>query len=84
MNNLIEKIKAKNKTINLAINLLRIATCPNCDGSGGVSMETVEHGCCGDILDNGECCGNSIPVQGVERLPCQWCYERDQLCGDSK
>ena len=53
--------------------------CPNCDNSGSITVTVtgIGHGCCGDVLPNGECCGNAIPVavaeQGQEQ--CQFCYE---------
>lgn len=69
--------------IKLAVQLLKIANCPNCDGSGAVSVESWDwgHGCCGDILANGECCGNAIPIQvdSQEIEQCQWCAEREEL-----
>lgn len=69
--------------LELAITLLKIAKCPNCDGSGviGVTGVGTEAGCCGNTLPNGECCGNAIPIpvpiQEFEQ--CQWCAERDEL-----
>lgn len=62
-----------------AVELLRIAKCPNCDGSGGIATSDIGFGCCGEPLGNGECCGNAIPemIAGFEQ--CQWCAEKDEL-----
>jgi len=69
--------------LDLAISLLRVANCPNCDGSGGIVIESVgiEAGCCGNVMSTGECCGNAIPVpvQIQELEQCQWCAERSEL-----
>ena len=69
--------------LDLAITLLRVAECPNCDGSGSIIVDDVgiEAGCCGNVLPNGECCGNAIPipVQIQELARCQWCDERSEL-----
>jgi len=34
--------------------------CEACGGSGGFLIQTYGHGCCGQPLRNGECCGNSV------------------------
>ena len=53
--------------------LLRVAKCPQCNGSG-----VVEYGlrpvCCGNARGN-ECCGD--PIGEPDIGPCQWCDERD-------
>jgi hypothetical protein len=69
--------------LNLAITLLKMAKCPNCDGSGGIvtiGYGTVA-GCCGNVLDTGEWCGNAIPieVQVPDYEQCQWCAETKEL-----
>ncbi len=50
--------------------------CPTCDGDGYV----MEHGCCWNVLSDGQCCGNSVPV--MERCPhCHgegFVYEMDE------
>lgn len=52
--------------------------CPDCDNSGCIIIETtgVDHGCCGNVLPTGECCGNSVPVPVAqqEQVQCHWCY----------
>lgn len=69
--------------IELAINLLKVAQCPTCDGSGTYTFSITEitHGCCGQPLPNGECCGNAIPVEipSEELVQCEWCAEREEL-----
>jgi len=69
--------------LDLAITLLKIAQCPNCDGSGAIIHIGIgtEAGCCGNLLDTGECCGNAIPVPvPIEEFEqCQWCAETKEL-----
>ncbi len=64
-------------------NLLEVAQCPNCDGSGTIvnTIEGYETGCCGNPHGNGECCGDPIPIetQTPELQQCQWCYEVGEL-----
>lgn len=71
------------KDISVAVSLLKVAQCPQCDGSGTLiySGYGTEAGCCGNTLSNGECCGNAIPieVQTQEVMQCQWCAEREEL-----
>jgi hypothetical protein len=60
--------------------LLKIAQCPQCDGSG-IVMEVRQicvPACCGKPLRTGECCGNPDPAPELihEPAPCQWCEER--------
>lgn len=66
-------------TLDLAIALLKVAKCPNCDGSGGIVHVVIgtEVGCCGNLLPTGECCGNAVPVPVPieEYEQCQWCAE---------
>jgi len=69
--------------LDLAITLLKMASCPNCDGTGGIIRTSIgtEAGCCGEFLPTGECCGNAIPVPvPVEEYEqCQWCAEVKEL-----
>jgi len=69
--------------LDLAITLLKMAQCPNCDGSGSTTRITIgtEAGCCGNVLSTGECCGNAVPVPvPVEEIEaCQWCAEVTEL-----
>jgi len=67
------------RDLDVAIMLLSTASCPNCDGSGGISIPTIESACCGEPLATGECCGNSIPEMGVSFEECQWCAEKAEL-----
>lgn len=65
--------------------LLLAARCPNpdCDGFGTVEgvAEIDEPACCGDLLPDGECCGQAVATQYVyqDMGPCQWCHERAEL-----
>jgi hypothetical protein len=43
--------------------------CPNCEATGEVRGVYPE--CCGRANGQGECCGEAIPVEGVE--PCDHC-----------
>lgn len=67
--------------------LLLAARCPDpsCNGFGTVEGEYMgtAAGCCGNPLENGECCGNAIavPVQEQSFEPCQWCHERAEVLG---
>jgi len=72
------------KGLELAVSLLSVAKCPECDGSGGIAFVNSEHGCCGNPLDTGECCNNPIQVQVEDYRQCQWCDERNQLMKDTK
>jgi hypothetical protein len=59
--------------------LLKLATCPNCDGSGSVPRPF--NRCCGNARPDGECCG--YPELDVEQEQCQWCFERQLLLSPS-
>ena len=54
--------------------------CPNpgCNNQGWYIVSTTgcEHGCCGNYMPTGECCGNSIPVPVdiAEQVQCEFCY----------
>lgn len=76
----IQQLEQDNKEM---LEMLRVARCPTCDGSGGIIVmrESIEAGCCNHPLPSGECCGNPVPVPvPVEDYEqCQFCAERDAL-----
>lgn len=66
-----------------ATELLRAAECPDPECCKGViCVATTEHGCCEEALPTGECCGNSVPVQGVDISQCQFCAEKEEFLGE--
>lgn len=55
--------------------------CGTCHGQRFIA--TVVHGCCGEFLKDGSCCGVAIPVPGEHPCPdclggLQHCCEGDQ------
>jgi len=78
-----KELESKNKEIERYKGLLSVAKCPECDGSGSKAIEVLvsTSGCCGNVLPNGECCGNAVEVQeqGFELEQCQWCDELSNL-----
>ena len=67
------------RDINVAIMLVTVARCPNCEGKGYTIGYDIEAVCCGEPLGTGECCGNAIPEQVQVPEQCQWCAEKDEL-----
>lgn len=51
--------------------------CPHCNGSGGFvqQWEEVVQGCCGNILPDGQCCGNAVTTtqEVADVIPCDLC-----------
>ena len=47
--------------------------CPYCEGNGYLLIEAYSAGCCGRALQNGECCGNPIPIPDFDQAPCTMC-----------
>ena len=67
------------RDIDVAIMLLKVAKCPNCDGSGAIMQGHIDSTCCGEPLGTGECCGNAIPDMVWEAEQCQGCAEKMEL-----
>lgn len=67
--------------------LLKIAQCPNCDGSGGIphqvsSRQYVTRDMAIDAGDE-SLEGSLYSGDEWELEPCRWCYERDQAIKES-
>lgn len=50
-----------------------MAECIDCDGRGANPVPIVVPGCCGQPLEDGQCCGNPMPVQDVTWEACATC-----------
>ncbi len=63
--------------LDCAVQLLKVAACPNCDGSGGfpIGAHHVTHEM---AMDAGEPSMEGQIAQ-IEYAQCQWCDERKQL-----
>lgn len=72
----------------LAISLLKIAKCPNCDGSGGIPRQTSSRLYVTKemAMDAGapEMEGSLFSDEEWELEQCQWCDEKEQLLKDVK
>lgn len=70
-------------SFDIAINLLRVATCPNCDGSGAVMRQVScrQYVSRDMAIDAGDLSmeGSIYREEEFEPEQCQWCYERDAL-----
>ena len=51
--------------------------CKDCEGTGIVTGSSTESECCMEYLENGDCCGSSVPIQE----PCQEQCGRCQATG---
>lgn len=47
--------------------------CPDCGGGGMIMVEYDEPECCGNIKENGGCCGNAIMGYRCDWEPCMNC-----------
>ena len=66
-----------------AIALLRVAKCPNCDGSGAIPRQTSSRQLVTREMASDACCpemeGSLYSDDEWELEQCQWCYERHGL-----
>lgn len=59
--------------------------CNDCDGHGWVIGEGYELGCCGNVLESGECCAakygeaNLVPVPVQEQVACPTCLGAGEI-----
>lgn len=65
-------------TYNEVINLFKTMvgesfTCEECEGTGVTYEATIEMVCCGEVYENGECCGNPIGMPAPEIAQCEVC-----------
>ena len=56
--------------------LLKMAKCPDCDGSGTIVDEVIVTRVRSVLDEDGEQIGVPYPETEPELTPCQWCYER--------
>lgn len=70
-------------SLDMAVNLLRMAVCPNCDGSGAVMRQV---SCRQYVSRDMAMDAGDLSMEGAlycddefEPEQCQWCYERDAL-----
>jgi hypothetical protein len=69
----------------IALDLLRNAVCPNCDGSGSWASPIGEHFVSHEMaMDAGDASmeGSSMGIEW-EQVQCRWCYEREKLLSEA-
>ncbi|MFA7218944.1 MAG: hypothetical protein WC119_00265 [Synergistaceae bacterium] len=63
--------------------LLKIAICPNCDGSGAIPVQTCARQYVTHDMAMDACCpemeGSLYCDDEWEATQCQWCYEKDEI-----
>jgi len=67
------------EAIPLAFQLLEMAKCPECDGSGVIVKEVIRTGTKWVDDGNGTPLPEPYPIQDFEPEPCKWCYERESI-----
>jgi hypothetical protein len=65
----------QNEEMKGAIELLNIANCPDCDGSGIIPIQIIKTDT--KINKYGE--QEPYPIYDIEPSQCRWCFERDLL-----
>jgi len=75
----IQELEAENKRLK---GLLNAAVCPNCDGSGAISVQVLEETrVTRDMASDAgmpELEGSVHTPEKWEAEQCQWCYEREE------
>lgn len=51
----------------------KLEPCKVCDGYGFYTGSGSVHGCCGNYLASGECCGNTVETQAQVQQQCEAC-----------
>lgn len=69
--------------VDVMIDLLRLAKCPNCDGSGAIPVQTSHRQYVTREMALDACCpemeGSLYSDDEWDYEPCQWCDERSRI-----
>jgi len=53
--------------------VIAMSDCKGCNGQGWFEINVTVPGCCGNVLETGECCGQAVATHSLEQVQCPTC-----------
>ena len=82
----VPQLDSVQRVLACAVQLLKVAVCPNCDGSGAVQVQTQSRQYVSrEMAMDAQCPemeGSLYSDDEFEVEQCQWCYERTRVVAD--
>jgi DnaJ-class molecular chaperone len=80
-------MRTEKELLENAVALLKVATCPNCDGSGSTAVQTSSRQFVTRDMASDACCpemeGSLYSDDEWEQQQCQWCDEKNRLIAET-